>query len=128
TARKQLRLYDVLTFITPVFLIIFVAIGAAISKMIEFVTGEQAGAMETLRRELGGVEMPIMLRPAYEAIRYAQMSVLVASLMLSLTMTKAVDLTPRNTVRPAIILSLAIVMVALTDMIANMFVKMVGVS
>ncbi len=124
TARKQLRMYNILTLVTPFFLIIFVAIGIAINNMIKSVMGSQAAALQELQKGGMNVNLPIMLKPADTAIFFAKISVLVSSLLLSITMTKAVNLTVRNTIMPAIVTTIALFLIHSADLIANMFSQM----
>jgi len=123
-ARRQLRIYNILAYITPAFLIVFVAIGIAINNMIKEVTASQAEAIKQLKGGGVNVQLPIMLRPADQAIFHAKISVFISSVLLSIAMTKAVDLTPRNTIRTTIIATVALFLIYTVDIIANLLVSM----
>jgi len=64
-----------------------------------------------------------MLRPADEAIIHAKMSVFIASFLLALAMTKAVDLTLRNTIRATVVATLALILIHSAEVIADMLTK-----
>ena len=119
TARKQLKVYNVLTYITPFFLMTFVAIGIMINNMIKEVAESQKEALKELQG--AGFNLPFMLRPADEAIYHAKLSVFISSFLLAIAMTKAVDLTPRNTIRPTIIATIALILIHSSDLLANIF-------
>ncbi len=123
-ARRQLRVYNFLAYLTPFFLAIFVAMGVAINNMIKDVLS----SMEQAQREFkttGGIsiQMPIMLAPADAAIFHAKISVFVSSLLLALAMTKAVDLTVRNTIRVAIISAMALIIIYYVDWLGEFMMQ-----
>jgi len=120
-ARKQLRIYNILAYITPFFLIVFVAIGIMINNMIKEVALSEKEAIKELQGT--GLNMPFMLRPADEAIFHAKLSVFISSFLLAIAMTKAVDLTPRNTIRPTIISAMALILIHSVDLLANVFAQ-----
>jgi flagellar protein FlaJ len=124
-ARKQLRVYDALAYMTPFFLIIFVAIGIAINDMIKGVLAAQQQALRTLQSGMININLPIMLQPADEAIFHSKISVFVASFLLALTMSKAIDLTLRNTVRAAIIAALSLILIYSADLLGQLMMQMV---
>lgn len=122
TAKKGLRLYNILSYITPVFLLMFVAFGIMINNMIKSVIAP-AGEALTQLQGAGIGAVPIMLRPADEAIMHAKMSVFIASFLLALAMTKAVDLTLRNTIRATVVATLALILIHSAEVIADMLTK-----
>ncbi len=125
-AKRQLRLYLALAYVTPVFLGVFVAIGVAINTMIKDVMAAVEQSMQELQTTGTGLtlRMPIQLRPADTALFHAKISLFVSSIALALTMGKAVDLTARNTLRVAIVAIVALVTIFYVDMIGQMFMEM----
>ncbi len=120
TARRMLRAYDALTYLTPAFLIVFVAIGIAINDMIKEIVTAQQEALKELTVS-APINLPIMLQPADTAIFHAKISVFIASFLLAIAMSKSIDLTIRNTIRVAIVSIMAIIFIYTVDFIANIF-------
>ncbi len=124
-AQRQLRLYLVLAYATPIFLGVFIAIGVAINNMIKDVMSSVEESMQELQR-LGApitLRMPIQLRPADTAIFHAKISLVISSFALAITLGKAVDFTVRNTLRIAIIMILALVVLLYVDTFGQWFLE-----
>ncbi len=122
TARRMLRAYDALAYITPAFLIVFVSIGIAINNMIKEIVSAQQTAIKELSSSMA-INLPIMLQPADTAIFHAKISVFVASFLLAIAMSKSIDLTVRNTIRVAIISTMALIFIYMADFIANIMMQ-----
>lgn len=115
-AKRQLKMYNYLAYMTPLFLSIFVAMGVAINNMIKDVMSSMEQAQQAFKTTGGiTVQMPMMLAPADAAIFHAKISVFMSSMLLALAMSKAVDLTVRNTLRVAIISAIAIIIIYYVD-------------
>ncbi len=124
TARRMLRAYDIIAYLTPFFLIVFVAIGIMINDMIKEISSVQVAAVKQAGQQLS-IQLPILLQPADAAIFQAKISVIVSSLLLALTMSKAVDLTLRNTIRVAIITTMALILVYSADALGQIFMQQI---
>ncbi len=124
TARRMLRAYDILAYLTPVFLIVFVAIGIMINDMVKEIASVQQSAIKEASQQLS-INLPIMLQPADAAIFQAKISVIISSLLLALTMSKAVDLTIRNTIRVAIITTIALILVYSADALGQIMMQQI---
>lgn len=125
TARRMLRAYDVLAYITPFFLIVFVGIGIAINNMIKEIYFAQQTALQEMSTAQLSFNLPIMLQPADAAIYHAKISVFIASFLLAVAMSKAIDLTVRNTIRVAIIAAIALILIYSADAIGNIMMQQI---
>ncbi len=125
-ARRQLKLYLGLAFVTPLFLGIFVAIGVAINTMIKDVLAAVKESMQQLQTTGTSLslQMPIQLKPADTAIFHAKISLFISSIALAITMGKAVDLTARNTLRVAIVAILALLVIFYVDQLGQIMMEM----
>jgi len=124
-ARRQLRIYNLLSFITPFFLSIFIAIGIMINNMVKEASQSEAEALKELQ-STAQISLPMMLKPSDEAILHGKISVVVASTLLAITMSKASDLTLRSTIKPSIILTMSIILIYLLDLLANLLGAMIA--
>ncbi len=125
TARRMLRVYDVLAYITPFFLIVFVGIGIAINNMIKEIYFAQQAALQEMSTAQLSFNIPIMLQPADAAIYHAKISVFIASFLLAVAMSKAIDLTVRNTIRVAIIAAIALILIYSADAIGTIMMQQI---
>ncbi len=124
-AQRQLRLYLIIAYATPIFLGVFIAIGVAINNMIKDVMASVEESMRELQKSGAPItlRMPIMLKPADTAIYHAKISLVMSSCALAITLGKAVDFTIRNTLRVAIVLILSIIVILYVDTFGEMLLE-----